>query len=1278
MACLFAFVLAAFASPATETVESLPDETGAIAKAVLVADTLTFRYDDVDYSSEGSVYPFAGGGVATWGAAADRTLTVVFDENFTASVQPTTCRDWFSGFARLVSISGLTALDTSRVTDMSGMFRGCSALETIYVKDSFSTVSVSESADMFLGCTKLVGGNKTAYDASHVDADYARADAPGAPGYFTRVSTAFGKLALIGDTTRNPLLYAVGESVTFTVTLVDEQNNLAPVAGQTLRWTRCGDDGKTETGTVSSDSPLIYTTSSAKPGFIRFTVRVLDANGKEMSTPVWDGGAGVDVNNIESRTLPADFNSFWDGAVAALEAVPPAATVTELAMPTGCEKYADTVFYAKFSIPVPGADPAWPAQGLIAYPKDAAANSLAVSLQYSGYGYGGTALTDGDFQAVRRGLIVLQTTRQGESPDGDAAYYDWVRKQVPNFCMNHNDPVTDSDYYKMLMRNYRAFQWARTLPCANGKGAAIGGSMGGYQALGIAALSTDVTGVTAYIPWSSDLCGAGAFGRMPSTLAPSWTETLDYVSMSHLATRITAPVTLSFGLGDYICPPSGQILLFNALRGSKMATVTQNSDHGGAHGPNCGTYIFRDAILGESLRQVEVNPYLAAGVTNLVYSLGEDERVYVFRQDGSFLAPSNMVSAQMIVVGGGGAGGGNYGAGGGAGQFVATNDVPFVANAAYAVRIGPGGTTGAKTGNDGGTTSIVGDGVAIEAIGGGGGGGNWDGAPGRDGGSGGGAGGSANGTAPGRATAPGGHDGGSNAKEGYGCGTGGGGGAGGAGADGTAGSGGDGGAGVVSTITGYALTYAYGGGGVTFYNTATKYGRGGARNGAGDGYRSEDVPATAGEYASGGGGGGGKPNGGGADSAGAGGSGVVVIRVKLGLTEPVEPPEEPEEEPEDPRQPEDPELMLPSVPDDFGTTNQVYRVTANELVYAFYKTGESTFTVPDDCVGPVRILVVGGGGGGGGRYGSGGGGGSVTFVSAADLAVGGTYTVVVGAGGASSTGNGADGQDSLVTGPSGFAVVAKGGGHGSGGWNKNYAGGSSAYAGGAGSAECGGGGGGAGGVGGDGAARGANCGGTGGRAVTNDVAGVSRGYGYGGGGAGHWYTARSGTYGYGGALDGWGDSYGIGQYDTPGFDARPGQSGTGGGGGAGAKDGQSGAPGGSGCVIIRFAVGSGEEASDGDLVAPVFRSDGGSVCGIVSGADGEKAFRIAIDNPVVGAAYTVFTATELVGPYVAEGDSTVYASGDLVLTFAVEDAVLRKFAKVVVSAKPHRAGDSLE
>ena len=87
--------------------------------------------------------------------------------------------------------SALTSLDlsdfnTNYVTDMELMFAGCKNLESIYVSEKWSTDNAVKSLDMFYKCEKLVGGEGTKYDKSHVDHAYAHIDG-GAdnPGYFT-------------------------------------------------------------------------------------------------------------------------------------------------------------------------------------------------------------------------------------------------------------------------------------------------------------------------------------------------------------------------------------------------------------------------------------------------------------------------------------------------------------------------------------------------------------------------------------------------------------------------------------------------------------------------------------------------------------------------------------------------------------------------------------------------------------------------------------------------------------------------------------------------------------------------------------------------------------------------------------------------------------------------------------------------------------------------------------------------------------------------------------
>ena len=91
----------------------------------------------------------------------------------------------FSDFINLINLD-VSHFDTSKETDMSGMFRDFNRLKTIDVSDQFITRNEAISYDKFKNCYYLVDGNGTAYDANHVDKDFARIYKPGQPGYFTQ------------------------------------------------------------------------------------------------------------------------------------------------------------------------------------------------------------------------------------------------------------------------------------------------------------------------------------------------------------------------------------------------------------------------------------------------------------------------------------------------------------------------------------------------------------------------------------------------------------------------------------------------------------------------------------------------------------------------------------------------------------------------------------------------------------------------------------------------------------------------------------------------------------------------------------------------------------------------------------------------------------------------------------------------------------------------------------------------------------------------------------
>ena len=78
-----------------------------------------------------------------------------------------------------LTLLDLTNFNTAKVSDMSYMFMGCSALTTIFVSDKFVTNQVTSSDNMFHMCINLIGAIE--YDGSKSDHNYANYQT----GYFT-------------------------------------------------------------------------------------------------------------------------------------------------------------------------------------------------------------------------------------------------------------------------------------------------------------------------------------------------------------------------------------------------------------------------------------------------------------------------------------------------------------------------------------------------------------------------------------------------------------------------------------------------------------------------------------------------------------------------------------------------------------------------------------------------------------------------------------------------------------------------------------------------------------------------------------------------------------------------------------------------------------------------------------------------------------------------------------------------------------------------------------
>ena len=185
---------------------------------------------------------------------------------------------------------------------------------------------------------------------------------------------------LTGATDRDPLGYKAGETMSFT---------LAAKGGKSVRWTRTGDDGRTEKGEASADKPVVVKTSLDRPGFVRIVAELLDASGKAVAS--FDGGAGAEVDGIRpDNPAPEDFDAFWARHKAALAKVAMDGAI--------CREVASGRSDVKlYEVSIPCAGPR-PATGFLSVP--AKPGKYPARIHFHGYA-GGTKIP-GDGPTVSR------------------------------------------------------------------------------------------------------------------------------------------------------------------------------------------------------------------------------------------------------------------------------------------------------------------------------------------------------------------------------------------------------------------------------------------------------------------------------------------------------------------------------------------------------------------------------------------------------------------------------------------------------------------------------------------------------------------------------------------------------------------------------------------------------------------------------------------------------------------------------------------------------------
>lgn len=397
------------------------------------------------------------------------------------------------------------------------------------------------------------------------------------------MSALSAKIYFTGTCDKDALSYKCGEPMVFSVSLKEDGKALD---GKKVRYIRSGDDGVVDEGTFVSDAnkPFVYKTSIDKAGYVRLRMILLDDKGMPVKdADKYEGGACADFDKLEQATPePKDFDKYWKARKRALKKVPMEAKLT----PFPCPQWPNVEFYT-FEITSLGD----PVKGYLCIPKGAKEKSLPAAAVFGGYG-----VYDMHHWPVGGQITIFVSAHSIEMGREKAFYDDLDKGALKGFGFEKELAKPQDSYFdKMLLRDLRALEYIRTRPEWNGKDLSVsGGSMGGFQAVAMAALDKKVTDCRSGITWMCDISG-NDHGRL-NGWRPKYLPARGYFDSVNFAKRIKCPVRIDAGLGDYVCPPSGVSILYNNITAPKQITFTQGRTHTYKPAESPATYVRSNGI----------------------------------------------------------------------------------------------------------------------------------------------------------------------------------------------------------------------------------------------------------------------------------------------------------------------------------------------------------------------------------------------------------------------------------------------------------------------------------------------------------------------------------------------------------------------------------------------------------------------------------------------------------------------------------------------------------
>ena len=358
-------------------------------------------------------------------------------------------------------------------------------------------------------------------------------------------------------------------------------------------------------------------------------------------------GAGILVNHEEITTVspePDDFDEVWADRLADLYKVEPkivridkvtkyysGSSLQDLSSVTNRDVYAVYLECPGNSGDVIMGDnignqagATW-AVAYITVPTDKSDGSMSFSQGYQGYGINTATPTTGTsnigINMATHSVVLLCNENAASSDDYKNKYKDYIKGGTSYGKDEIDNSAIETCYFaNLLLRDLQMLRFAKQAFGAEGAASLLtdatvingitqsellsemeywkglyngtistsGGSQGGFQAIGVAALDHDVASVNASIPWMGDTHINTDQQRVQGGTRPTPGEGIRYCDTAFLAARVEAPLTILARLVDKSCVPTGVAAIWNNLAASKkdvdgyMGAITwiQSGTHG--------------------------------------------------------------------------------------------------------------------------------------------------------------------------------------------------------------------------------------------------------------------------------------------------------------------------------------------------------------------------------------------------------------------------------------------------------------------------------------------------------------------------------------------------------------------------------------------------------------------------------------------------------------------------------------------------------------------------